>query len=212
MIQQDTTCHDAVTELLPWYVNDTLDDAERSLVREHIGICGDCREDVELLSRVERAVRNESPAPLVPAPRTEKLLAALDMHGRRRTPNNHWRWLAAASIVAIVGLTSMLVWQRNDGIKSPTRFETATSAPATNAINYVVEIQFAGGVSAESRMAFFDSLETRDTVRPANNGAYRVTLALGSMSLTDLENTIQVIESRPEISTAEVVAVQLPVE
>jgi len=94
----------------------------------------------------------------------------------------------------------------------PTRFETATSAPTIESINYVVELQFADGVGAEARTAFLDAIDARETAQPINKSTYRVTLALGSLSLTDLEGYIDDIESRPEISTAEVVAVQLPVE
>ena len=209
---QDNARHDVVTELLPWYVNDTLDESERNLVREHIGACEDCRDNVELLSRIQRAVRTESPAPLVPAPRTEELLAALNGRGRRHVIRGRWQWLAAASVVVFVGVTSLLIWPRGDKFESPTRFETATSPAAIESINYVIELQFVDGTSAQARAALFDSIDASEPASPVNEDTYRVTLALGSLSLTDLERHIQDIESRPEVSTAEVVAVQLPVE
>jgi len=208
----DTEHHDAVTELLPWYVNDTLDESERDLVREHIDVCDDCRENVELLSHVQRTVRNESPAPLVPAPRTDKLLAAIDRRGHRPLLRSRWQWLAAASVIILVGVTSALIWPRGDGLDSPTRFETATSPASSDSINYVVELQFVDGVGAEAITALFDEIDARGSVSPLSEGTYRVTLALGSLSLTDLERYIQDIESRSEVATAEVVAVQLPVE
>ena len=208
----DTRHHDAVTELLPWYVNDTLDESERDLVREHISICEDCRENVELLSQVQHAVRTESPAPLVPAPRTNELLAALDGNDTGPTLHGRWRWIVAASVIVFVGVTALLIWPHEEGVDVPRRFETATSAPTVESINYVVELQFADGVGAEARTAFLDAIDARETVQPINRSTYRVTLALGSLSLTDLEGYIDDIESRPEISTAEVVAVQLPVE
>lgn len=208
----DTARHDSVTELLPWYVNDTLDMSERDLVREHIDNCDDCRDNVELLSQVQRAVRTESPAPLVPAPRTAELLAALDGRGRSQALGSRWQWFAAASVVIFVGVTTLLIWPHDEGVDVPTRFETATSTSIIESINYVVELRFASGVGAEARMAFFDAIDGRDTAQSINESTYRVTLALGSLSLADLEDYIEDIESRPEISTAEVVAVQLPVE
>jgi len=207
-----TDHHDAVTELLPWYVNDTLDESERNLVSEHIGDCDDCRENVELLLRVQRTVRNESPAPLVPAPRTDKLLAALDGRDRSYALRSRWQWLAAASVVILVGVSSVLLWQRGDGLDSPTRFETATSPASSDSINYVVELRFVDGVSAEARTALFDAIDAPDPATQAGESYSRVTLALGPLSLTELEGYIEDIESHPEISTAEVVAVQLPVE
>jgi len=208
----DTEHHDTVTELLPWYVNDTLDESERDLVREHIGVCDDCRDNVELLSQVQRAVRTESPAPLVPAPRTDELLAALDGRSGNRALRSRWQWLAAAAVVIIVGVGSALIWPRGDGLDSPTRFETATSPASNDSINYVVELQFVDGVSAEARAAFFDAIDAPEPAISARKNIYRVTLALGPLSLTELEGYIEGIESHREISTAEVVAVQLPVE
>jgi anti-sigma factor RsiW len=209
---RDTACHDAVTELLPWYVNGTLDESERDRVREHIGTCDDCRDNVELLSRVQHAVRTESPAPLVPSPRTEALLAALDARAAGHVVRNRWRWLAAASVIAVIGVTSLLTWPRSSGTDSPTRFETATSPAAVESINYVVELQFVDGTSAQARAAVFDAIDAGEPVSPVNESTYRVTLALGPLSLTDLERRIQEIESHADISTAEVVAVQLPME
>jgi len=209
---QNTEHHDAVSELLPWYVNDTLDEAERNFVHGHIGTCEDCRENVELLSQVQRGIRTESPAPLVPAPRTEALLAALDGRGPRLANRNRWRWLAAASIAVLVGVTSLLIWPRGEGTDSPARFQTATSPAAIESINYVVELQFVDGTSAQARAALFNAIDAGEPLSHVNEGTYRVTLVLGSLSLTDLERHIQNIESRPEVSTAEIVAVQLPVE
>ena len=208
----DTKHHDTVTELLPWYVNDTLDESERNLVSEHIGDCDDCRENVELLLRVQRTVRNESPAPLVPAPRTDELLAALDGRDRSYALRSRWQWLAAASVVILVGVSSALIWPRGDGLDSPTRFETATSPESSDSINYVVELRFVDGVSAEAKTALFDAIDAPEPAAQAGESFYRVTLALGPLSLTELEGYIEDIESHPEISTAEVVAVQLPVE
>jgi hypothetical protein len=209
---QHTDHHDAVSELLPWYVNDTLDEAERQFVHEHVGTCKDCRDNVELLSQVQRAVRTESPAPLVPAPRTEALLAALEAREPGHVVRNRWQWLAAASVVAVIGVTSLLIWQRGDDINSPTRFETVTSPAAIESINYVVELRFVDGTGVQARDALFTEINANETASPVSDGVYRVTLGLGPLSLTELERYVQEIESRPEISTAEVVAVQLPVE
>lgn len=213
---QHIECNNAIAELLPWYVNDTLDESERVLVREHLDSCPDCRDNIKLLSQVRHAVRTESPAPLVPAPRTEELLAALDGHNHKHALRSRWQWLAVASIVIVIGAASLLVGSRDDGrdggIGSPQQFETATSPAALDSINYVVELHFVEDVDATARQALFDAIDAGETESPVSDNTYRVTLALGSLSLTELEGYIRDIESRPEIATAEVVAVQLPVE
>lgn len=213
---QPIACDNAIAELLPWYVNDTLDESEQHLVREHIENCPDCRDSIDLLSQVRRAVRTESPAPLVPAPRTEELLAALDVNNRRHSRGSQLQWLAVASIVVVIGAASLLVGSRDNGrdddIGSPQLFETATSPAMVDSINYVVELQFMEDADAATRQTVFDVIDAGETASPVNTNTYRVTLALGSLSMTELEDFIQNIEARPEIVAAEVVAVQLPVE
>jgi len=209
---QHTPDHEALNELLPWYVNDTLNDTERQLVRQHLHDCEACRGDVELLSRVQRGMRNDSPAPLVPAPRKDALLAALDAAARAGTRRRRWPLLAAAASI-LVAVAAAALWPvlRGTGV-DPQRFHTATSAAGHDAINYVVELQFRPDVGAAQRNAVLESLGTNLLVVPVSERMYRITLGLGPVPLVDLERYVAGIESRPEIASARVVAVQLPVE
>ena len=63
-----------------------------------------------------------------------------------------------------------------------------------------------------ARSEFLDGLNAVETPLRTGEHSYRVTLAPGTLSLTDLEVYIEGIRSRPEVVAAEVVAVQLPVE
>jgi len=210
---QQTSGHAALNELLPWYVNDTLNDAERRLVRQHLHDCEVCRNDVELLSRVQREIRSDSPAPLVPALRKDALLAALDAEARAATRRRRWPWLAAAaSIVVVVAAAALLPSLRGgDGVE-PQQFHTATSSNGAGTINYVVELQFLPDVGAAERTAVLESLGANQLAVPVSERMYRITLGLGPVALADLERYVAGIESRPEIASARVVAVQLPVE
>ena len=44
-----TTHHEECRELLPWFVNQTLDSAEHKAVLEHLETCGVCLDEVEEL-------------------------------------------------------------------------------------------------------------------------------------------------------------------
>ena len=49
--------HDEVWQLLPWYLNGSLDDSEAVNVRTHLGECLVCAREVRRLRRLEQAVR-----------------------------------------------------------------------------------------------------------------------------------------------------------
>lgn len=205
--------HDAIVQLLPWYVNDTLDESESDLVRTHIDYCEECRSNIELLSQVQQVVRIDSPAPLVPAPRIEELLEAINSPEHGSSSGPRWPLLAAAaSIILVVAVAALLLVQADTDSASPTQFQTATSAASSDSIDFVIELQFSPETDATTREAFFKTIEIREPVVSINNLTYRVTVGLGAVSLSDLERYIDGIEANPEIATAEVVAVQLPVE
>lgn len=207
---QQTVDHDQLVELLPWYVNGTLDESERGLVQRHIENCAECRDDVEMLAETSRAIRNGSPAPLVPQPDTEHLLAALEEDDRPGTRRN-WRWIAAAAAVATLAMA--VAWQLAPRpADPPAMFETLTSAGADPTIDYVLEVRFMPDSSADTHDTFFQSIGASQLATPMSSHVYRVALGLGTVSLKELEQYADEIESRPEVASARFVAVQLPVE
>ncbi len=206
----DTVNHDELSELLPWYVNETLDRSERTRVELHLEQCAECRDSVELLLDVRRAVRSGSPAPLVPQPAAERLLAALDRRDRGAS-RRAWPWVALAATVAAVAIA--VTWQVVPRpANSPVLYETLTSTVPDRSINYVLEVRFEHDAPAETRLAFFESLGASEVATRVENLVYRVALGLGPVSLSQLEEYAENIESRPEIAAARFVAVQLPVE
>ena len=207
---QSTLAHEELETLLPWYVNETLDETEQARVHHHVEQCATCRDSVDMLLEVRRTVRSDSPAPLVPPPDTGRLLAAIeqsDRTGARRT----WSWIGVAATFTVVAIT--IAWQLGPSPGStPKLFETVTSPTIDQSINYVLEVRFAPGAPAESHGAFFDSIGASKLAVPLGDSTYRVALGLGPLSLAELQQYSESIESRPEIAAARFVAVQLPVE
>lgn len=207
---QPTVDHEELEGLLPWYVNETLGETEQTRVQRHVEHCASCRDNVDMLLELRRTVRSGSPAPLVPPPDTARLLAAIeqsDRTGARRT----WSWIAVAATFVVVAIT--MAWQPGPRPGStPTLFETVTSPAVDQSINYVLEVRFAPDASVESHGAFFESIGAGKLAVPLGDRMYRVALGLGPVSLAELEQYAERIESRPEIAAARFVAVQLPVE
>ena len=57
----DTSTHDEVSLLLPWYINGSLGDRQKTLVGEHVRNCIACRRQMEIETRTLAAFRAESP-------------------------------------------------------------------------------------------------------------------------------------------------------
>ena len=70
--------HDEIDLLLPWYVNETLDQAEHERVANHVATCNECQENASLLADVQAAVLRNETTPLVPQPRVNELLESIN--------------------------------------------------------------------------------------------------------------------------------------
>ena len=85
-------CHHPANDLLAWYVNGSLEDAEETSVQEHLEDCRICSGEVESLARVAGIVRE----------RKVPILATDDAGGSRRRPL--YAIAAAVLVIAAVGL------------------------------------------------------------------------------------------------------------
>lgn len=86
-----TTCPDEITELLPWYVNQTLDAAARANVERHLAECPSCRRHVDGL-RALQSVLAEHPQKAV-LPRVESILDRLSQVRRPSPAKLSWQWV-----------------------------------------------------------------------------------------------------------------------
>jgi anti-sigma factor RsiW len=74
------SAHQRVFDALPWYLNGSLDDAERALVEQHLPACAACRTELESQRSLQQALARETPLP-DPEASLARLIARLD-----RTP------------------------------------------------------------------------------------------------------------------------------
>jgi hypothetical protein len=211
--QPDHGDHESIDGLLPWFVNNTLSPAEYERVRHHLDDCEECRANVGLLSVVQSTVRRATTTPLVPPPRTGRLLEAIDALSQDRKRR---RWVGATAAVAAVGFALLagvlLIPARRIGDASPARFETATSTARQAGMDYVLVVQFEPGSLAADRDRVLRELDARDISRGEAEGSYRVTVSLAATSLAELERFTRDVEALPDVRSASVVALQLPVQ
>lgn len=208
-LKQKTSIHDDIEQLLPWFVNDTLDEDERQLVTTHVSTCVECRASVELLRRMQAIAQDESPAPMVPTPRSDTLIAAISAKQISK-PFDGWWGLALAASLAAVLLVSIMYFQPPE-TETPNRFETATSEGTTATMSYEFAVQFEPGTTAAERQQVFDAVAEAEVGVQIEPGIYRVTVRLPIFSLDELEKFSEDLESQANVRSVNVLALKLPV-
>jgi hypothetical protein len=206
--------HAFAVSLLPWYVNETLDARECERVRRHLDECAACRDDLELLSGVRAAVCHSDTTPMVPPPNPERLLAACDRRASRGRRLHRAGLVAGA---AALGLVTFVAGVRMAGPGagrppgSPERYRTLTSRGPSAAMDYVLELRFETGLGPAERGRVLSSLQATHVHSAGGDGAYRVTVSLPAASLAELDAFTRELEDMPEVRSARVIAMQLPV-
>ena len=95
--------HIQVSRVLPWYVNGTLDDAERATVTEHLASCLRCRREIALLKTLQSTIISHEVDPQCEAALTR-------LHARIETaaaPRASFPWAAAAVLVIVAGVAAV---------------------------------------------------------------------------------------------------------
>lgn len=203
--------HEELSLLLPWYVNGSLESAERSLVAAHLADCRACADAVELLRRMELAARHPDAMPIVPPPRPERLLQRLDRQAARQRYFRRAGIALGVAATLLLGVSVSVQLSTRMGVpEQPTRYQTLTSDGAVQQLEYVVEVGFEPGTGAQRRREILDAMDAR--LLSDEGDTLRLMLRLPAMSLEQLEAERLRIESTAEIRQARVVAIQLPVQ
>jgi hypothetical protein len=63
ILKFDDSVHRAADEILPWFVNGTLQGDENTAVEQHVRECARCRREVELLRQLQLVCAADLPAP-----------------------------------------------------------------------------------------------------------------------------------------------------
>jgi Putative zinc-finger len=82
----DVQEHRSMSALLPWYVNDTLDERTRRRVDFHLQRCANCREDLVREQRVFQSMNVEAAVQYMPAASLKRLQARLDAMSATGSP------------------------------------------------------------------------------------------------------------------------------
>jgi hypothetical protein len=214
--------HRQTWDLIPWLVNDTLDDALRRIVEGHLSECADCREELAFQRKVHAGMTDDSPNVAAPAamarlferidaedealpggrafdPLEAELArpAALPAKGERRLRIGHL--LAAAVIVeavGLVGLGTMLAGQR-DAADAASDYATLSQGAERSASASIRLVP-----SPTLSLGELQALLGKSHLRIVDSNAGGTILALGFVSPSMLPENAEAAESRRRLDEA----------
>ena len=196
--------HEEVVLLLPWYVNETLQAAERERVAKHISRCGECADSVASMKLLRDDLADDTLTPIVPAPNPALVLERAGSHAANR------RVLAIAASIVLAAAIVFMALTTNNSIE-PNVFEVATSSDEPVEMHYGVTLRFVEGTSEPERRSVFERVGAV-SVHDENNGTFTANIALTARSIADLEDVANRIEAYPEIAEATITSMTLPRE
>ena len=187
--------HEAAQQLLPWYINDTLDEGERAIVDAHLAGCDECRAELAVERNLARAVAS---LPVDVEQSWSALTAKLDAAPapvalwRRRVPIG-WAagWPVAAAATVALAFTAIPA-------AAPVQTYTALGAPNAATPGNIVAI-FRPETSDRAMRAALDKAGARIVDGPNASGAYmlRVDPARRNAAVAGLQASPDLVLAQP---------------
>lgn len=139
-------------ELMPWYVNDTLEGEERELVGRQVLASLTCRKELERLRRLQQLIKRDDAEAVATDRAFERLMARIHASGAPPRlaaaggPGFAWmRFALAASVVAAV--SALFWWGSRAPSTPPHTYETLTNSQPADAAAVRLRVLFAPGVT-----------------------------------------------------------------
>ena len=221
--------HAAVWELLPWYVNGTLDDNEQNLVKIHLLSCRRCHKELDRCQTALSAVHWDREEHWQEKPdQLSRLFDQIDaLEGGQKNDSSksssrfllnfsslaNWldarvhlpRWGLAVPAALVLMVATMMFHK----VEAPqeAQFETLTSAPGESTGAAADETRLQLIFSPDSTNAQIVSLlqslnaDARIVNGPTDKG--RFTVAIAAQSPTDLKTMVDELMAMPEVMFAQ---------
>lgn len=191
--------HDEILELIPWYVNGSLSEAEAEIVERYSAENDECRIEIEQQSGIAAGVCLLDPLEAdaeTKARSWEQLSAQIAAEERAQSPVREQRsWFpsflsmtAMAGTLAAVVLVAVVFLPPEDG-----EFRTLTSDGHTN--GEVIKFQLAPGTGRDALQEVLAGHGLTLVGEPSADGVYRAAASAGA----DLETTADALMSAPEV-------------
>lgn len=168
-------------DLLPWLVNDTLSDAQRQRLEEHLAECAQCRREASEQRVLREHLRQEDSVLYAPQASLQKLLHRLETDplaensSRQGIAGSRVLKLLAATIVigavSVVALDSVRSWRSQEERSAPS-YSTLTSKPAVVASVPAARVVFAPTMSLAQLSELLRTAHAQVITGPSEAGVY----------------------------------------
>jgi Putative zinc-finger len=178
--------HREVSELIPWYVNGRIGDADRQRVDTHLRDCADCCGELQLQRQVQAAMTADPGIEYMPTASLKRLQARLDgldaapdaarAGGADRPAQRSMRWgrsmAASVAVMALaIGMLAAGLWTRRQVHARPLDYFTVTTA-AAHPPQEVIRAVFAPATTLVELQRILDEAHLRIISGPSEAGVY----------------------------------------
>jgi hypothetical protein len=217
--------HQKVWEILPWYVNGTLEGHEHEFVARHILRCQSCADEVARCQSIATAVRSAEEAARKPSSeQLARLMERID-RGRRSVPPERsqtrvrewiekirlafretpslFRWALAAQTAAIVLLAAAITWQAS--IAPSLLYRTLSDAGSDAEPGRVhLQVVFADDITEREIRILLSSVGATIVAGPTPMAVYTVALAADDREASArTRETLELLRAHPKVRLAE---------
>jgi hypothetical protein len=205
--------HHEVSALIPWYVNETLDEPARKRVDVHVDACAICRDDLAVQRRICEGIHAQPALDYMPVASLRRLHARLDalqagsvpiqapapeQQSRSAMPWRGWMAASVAALAVAVGLVVVDRWAQFDARATQPKYRTVTTA-VQRPQGEVIRAVFAPTITLVELQSILDEAQLRIVSGPTEAGVY----SLASNSALTVRASLALLREHPTVRFAE---------
>ena len=199
--------------MIPWYVNETLEEPARKRVDAHIDACAICRDDLAVQRRICEGIDAQPALDYMPVASLKRLHARLDAlqagavpvrapapepKTRGATPWRGWKAASVAAVAVAVGLVVVDRWAQVDARLTQPSYRTVTT-PVPRPQGEVIRAVFAPTITLVELQSILDEAQLRIVSGPTEAGVY----SLAANSTLTVRASLALLRQHPTVHFAE---------